>query len=232
MFGYPIFRPTQVFLQYCKNASAGAGAKVQNRKVQLKFKCRRNKGRSPVTSCSSFLIRIQLERCRHISLLPLQAPLHSTTPLRATGTMSIFRMCLGVFAGRCGDKSCPVAWQRNCWGQDHCHPTRAHGDWWLARAAWATIAGAPEPVFRSIPWSHGCCFSLLESYPAHPSSFGWGEAKIFHLSTGMAWNILEPWSHQGLVVIERTSLLHVTLPVVCKAGSIHRMLVGLVLAFP
>ena len=23
--------------------------------------------------------------------------------------MSIFRMCLGVFAGRCGDKSCPVA---------------------------------------------------------------------------------------------------------------------------
>lgn len=45
------------------------------------------------------------------------------------------------------------------------------------------------------------------------------------------WNGLEPCSHQGLVVIERTSLLHVTLPVVCKIGSIHRMLVGLVLAF-
>jgi hypothetical protein len=41
--------------------------------------------------------------------------------------------------------------QRNSWGQDHCHPTRAHGDWWLARAAWATIAGAPEPGKQKHP---------------------------------------------------------------------------------
>ena len=161
MFGYPIFRATQVFLQCCKNASAGAAAKVQNRKVQLKFKCRRNKGRF---WCFTELIfwespdlaspRLQqfpgmLERCRHLSLLPLKAPLHSTTPLRATGTMSIFRMCLGICQGAAATSP---AW-RTCWGQDHRHPTRAHGDWWLARAAWATIAGAPGPVWKQA--SHG-----------------------------------------------------------------------------
>lgn len=228
MFGYPIFRPTQVFLQYCKNASAPAGAKVQNRKVQLKFKCRRNKGRSPVAavswSASSWKDVDTFPCC--LCRLHCILQLHSERP----GRCPFFGCALAFLQG--GAATSPARLPATTEQLRSGSLPSNEGPWRLVVGSGSVSDNCWSPGAWKTEASHGCCFSLFKSYPAHPSSFGWKEAKIFHLSTGMVWNILEPWSHQGLVVIERTSLLHVTLPVVCKAGSIHRMLVALVLAFP
>ena len=126
-------------------------AQVQNRKVHLKFRCKRNKGDMLQHSESKpCVLRVADINVVFVDVaFQCQVRLPSTTPLRATKMMSIFQR------SHCRKYSILIA-EATLTGANNGTPSRTHGDRGIP---WA--AGAAN-VTASFVSQNGSCLNLRE----------------------------------------------------------------------